>query len=195
MRALGLRNDMHIFPTVVPPNGTDPVTGLSTIGTGYRVTLEMMRAQSHGEIVVPSSSAVDKPLQQFNYLTEIGDEERFREAAEMVHEIINARPLRELGAVMVEPAESEKASSSEFLGWMKRSIVSAKHASGTCKLGRPYDPMAVVDERGRVYGTENLTVADLSICPEVVRAPTNQTAMMIGERVADLMGEGSSGSA
>ena len=44
--------------------------------------------------------------------------------------------------------------------------------------------MAVVDQYGRVKGISGLTVADLSIAPNVIRANTNATAIMIGERVA-----------
>ena len=46
------------------------------------------------------------------------------------------------------------------------------------------DAMAVVDQYGRVRGAEALRVLDLSICPDVVRANTNATAIMIAERAA-----------
>ena len=45
--------------------------------------------------------------------------------------------------------------------------------------------MAVVDQYGRVHGIENLRVADASVMPDVIRANTNLTTIMIGERVAD----------
>jgi choline dehydrogenase len=45
--------------------------------------------------------------------------------------------------------------------------------------------MAVVDQHCRVSGVEGLRVADTSVMPDVIRANTNATAIMIGERVAD----------
>ena len=42
--------------------------------------------------------------------------------------------------------------------------------------------MAVVDQHGRVHGLEALRVVDASIMPDCVRANTNVTTMMIGER-------------
>jgi choline dehydrogenase len=47
--------------------------------------------------------------------------------------------------------------------------------------------LAVVDQDLRVHGLEGIRVADPSILPNVVRANTNATAIMIGERVADLV--------
>ena len=65
------------------------------------------------------------------------------------------------------------------------------HSSGTCKMGLGSDPMAVVDQYYRVYGLENLRVVDASVMPDVIRANTNATTIMIAERVAEWIGQGS----
>jgi choline dehydrogenase-like flavoprotein len=49
--------------------------------------------------------------------------------------------------------------------------------------------MAVVDSLGRVHGLEGLRVVDASIMPNIPRANTNLSAIMIGERVAAMMRE------
>jgi choline dehydrogenase len=53
-------------------------------------------------------------------------------------------------------------------------------------MGPATDPLAVVDQTGRVHGLEGLRVGDASIMPDCVRANTNASTMMIGERLADL---------
>jgi choline dehydrogenase len=58
------------------------------------------------------------------------------------------------------------------------------HPVGTCKMGLESDPTAVVDGRGKVYGVDNLYVADASIMPVVPRANTNIPALVVGERIA-----------
>lgn len=59
------------------------------------------------------------------------------------------------------------------------------HATGTCAIGRPDDPWAVLDGDFRVYGVDGLRVADLSIFPKIpgffVAIPT----YMISEKAAD----------
>ena len=50
--------------------------------------------------------------------------------------------------------------------------------------------MAVVDQYGKVHGLEGLRVVDASIMPDCIRANTNVTTMMIGERVSDFIKDG-----
>ena len=57
-------------------------------------------------------------------------------------------------------------------------------------MGPASDPLAVVDQYGRVHGLENLRIADASIMPDCIRANTNATTIMIGERVADFLKTG-----
>ena len=55
------------------------------------------------------------------------------------------------------------------------------HPVGTCAIG------SVVDPSGRVFGYENLVVADASIMPTIPTANTNLTTAAIAERIAKLL--------
>jgi 5-(hydroxymethyl)furfural/furfural oxidase len=59
------------------------------------------------------------------------------------------------------------------------------HACGTCRLGRPDDPAAVVDPAGRVIGVTGLRVADASVMPTVPCANTNLPTIMVAEKLSD----------
>lgn len=61
------------------------------------------------------------------------------------------------------------------------------HPSGTCRMGRPDDPLAVTDAQGRVIGIEGLRVADASVMPTIPCANTNLPVLMIAERIAEAM--------
>jgi choline dehydrogenase-like flavoprotein len=54
-------------------------------------------------------------------------------------------------------------------------------------MGPERDPGAVVDQRLRVRGVEGLRVADTSVLPEAPTRGPAATAVMIGERAADLL--------
>ena len=76
-------------------------------------------------------------------------------------------------------------SDDEILNWVKQVAETTYHPVGTCKMGN--DPMAVVDAQLRVHGVAGLRVADASIMPSIVCVNTNPTAIMIGEKAADLI--------
>lgn len=69
--------------------------------------------------------------------------------------------------------------------WLRENVGTTWHSLGTCAM-RPREEDGVVDGGLRVYGVEGLRVADLSVVPRNVAANTASTAMMIGEKAADL---------
>ena len=71
--------------------------------------------------------------------------------------------------------------------WLMQTVGDTAHVCGTCRMGAPDDPRAVVDPRGRVLGVEDLWVADASVFPEVPRANTNLPTIAAAERLSDLI--------
>lgn len=68
--------------------------------------------------------------------------------------------------------------------WILEHCFDVQHAAGTCRMGATADPRSVIDPECRVIGVEGLRVIDASIIPEMVRANTHLTAVMIGEHMA-----------
>jgi 5-(hydroxymethyl)furfural/furfural oxidase len=69
--------------------------------------------------------------------------------------------------------------------WLRSRAIPFFHPAGTCRMGAPSDALAVVDAECRVHGVAHLRVIDASVMPTVVRANTNLTTIMIGEKMAD----------
>lgn len=69
--------------------------------------------------------------------------------------------------------------------WLRASVGTTWHSLGTCKM-RPRGDGGVVDSGLGVYGVAGLKIADLSIAPGNVAANTNNTALAVGERAADI---------
>ena len=68
--------------------------------------------------------------------------------------------------------------------WLRANITGFFHPVGTCRMGAADDDQAVVTSDGRVRGVQGLRIADASVMPTIVRATTNLTAIMIGEKIA-----------
>jgi alcohol oxidase len=69
--------------------------------------------------------------------------------------------------------------------WLRENVSTTWHSLGTCKMA-PRDKNGVVDANLGVYGVEGLKIADMSIVPRNVAANTNNTALAIGEKAADI---------
>jgi choline dehydrogenase-like flavoprotein len=93
-------------------------------------------------------------------------------------------PAREFYGPLIQPAPGD-----DWGAFARKTYDSYHHGVGTCKMGPASDPMAVVDQRLRVHGMQNLWVGDAAIMPVVSRANTNLTSIMIGERLADFVQE------
>ncbi|MCA1389124.1 GMC family oxidoreductase N-terminal domain-containing protein [Bradyrhizobium sp. BRP19] len=68
-----------------------------------------------------------------------------------------------------------------------KATIGVWHASCSCRMGRTEDPMAVVDNQGRVKGVQGLRVVDASIFPVVPCANTNFPVLMSAEKIAAAM--------
>ena len=71
--------------------------------------------------------------------------------------------------------------------FVRKAAIGVWHASCSCRMGRPDDPMAVVDTQGRVKGIQGLRVVDASIFPVVPCANTNLPTLMVAEKIAEAM--------
>jgi choline dehydrogenase len=72
----------------------------------------------------------------------------------------------------------------ELEQWLLENCQDTQHPVGSCRMGAVDDPRSVVDPDCRVIGIAGLRVVDASIMPEIPRANTHLTSVMIGERIA-----------
>ena len=181
-----LRNDMFVHSySFATEEGPYIVSESQPFGFGLTSCIYL--AASKGEIKLASADAQVSPLIDYNFLAEAVDRQRLRDCVRMVIDMLQHNAFREIVTERIKPTEADLDSDQTMDAWMDRVVVTSHHISATCKMGPDTDSMAVVDQHGKVRGVDGLRVADASIMPDCIRANTNATSMIIGERIADLM--------
>ena len=179
------RNDMQVYVNNVA-SGPSPLGSGPGVADGImRMTCILQQAESAGELRLASADPGDKPLIDYRYLRSENDRRRLREAVSLCRRILGQPAFASIVGDAVSPSASDFDSDAALDDWLLRNVFTTYHTSGSCKMGPASDAMAVVEQDCRVHGVGNLRIVDLSICPNVVRANTNATAIMIGERAAE----------
>lgn len=150
------------------------------------ITVSLVQAKSAGEIRLRSADPLAAPVLRANYLQEQADVEALVRGVKLARWFGEADAYQPLIADEVLPGPAMK-SDADLAAFVRRDADTIHHGAGTCKMGPASDATAVVDPTLRVRGVQGLRVADASIMPEVVNAPTNAAAVMIGEKAAILI--------
>jgi choline dehydrogenase len=143
------------------------------------------KTAGHGRLVFHSADPGAQPQIESDLLNHEWDQERMVEGLEIALKFAETPEIRAVSERIVRPREEARASRDELRAWARRSTGSGYHPCGTAPMGAPGDPLAVVDQHGRVFGVGGLYVADASIMPSIPRANINIPTIMIGERFGE----------
>jgi choline dehydrogenase len=169
----------HFLPAAIRYDGKLAVTG-----HGFQVHTGPMRAKSRGHVRLRSPDPAAMPIIRFNYLEHPDDRADFRVAIRLAREIFAQEAMRPYFGGEIQPGKDAQ-SDAALDDFVRAHCESAYHPCGTCRMGSPDDPMAVVDPLCRVIGVDGLRVADSSIFPRITNGNLNAPSIMTGEKAAD----------
>jgi choline dehydrogenase len=148
--------------------------------------IEVSNCESEGVVRAATRDPRVQPDIDHRYFSNPKDLERMVGAAKVALEVAKVVGESTKFEVLLpdpESARDEEALRRHFLDFHATDY----HPSGTLRMGPEGDKMAVVDERCRLRGIDNLFIADASVMPTIPRANINLPTMMIGERVAEFV--------
>ena len=177
------RNDMMLMTNAV----YSPLSGEVLPEHTIRLSCVLEWPAGAGELRLASADPRVQPSFDYRYLEDPWDRQRMREAVRLCLRLVEQQPYQDVIAGRIAPTDADLASDEALDTWLLKTVGTARHISGTCKMGPASDPMAVVDQYGRVHGLEGLRVVDGSILPHVTRANTHATIIMAAERIAEWM--------
>ena len=161
--------------------------GRATVfGHGFSCHVCVLRPKSRGSLRLASADPLAPPLIDPAFLQDSDDVRRMVVGFKLMRELLQQPALARHGAVERSAAATSDADIEAFIRQHADTIY---HPVGSCRMGP--GAMDVVDERLRVRGVERLRVVDASIMPSIVGGNTNAPAIMIAERAAAFMKDGS----
>ena len=139
-----------------------------------------------GYVSLASADPRIQPTFNYCYLQQPNDIRRVREGLRLAMTLLESDGYKDVADRRIQPTDDILADDDALDLWIRQTVGTARHVSGTCKMGPDADPMAVVDQYCRVKGVQGLWVADASVIPRIPRSGgAHATVIMIGERVVD----------
>lgn len=172
---------LEFFPLALSPIDYKPYPF-----EAFQVVVTLQNAKSRGRIALRSGNISDAPAIHLNYLESGDDIASFQEGVKLTREIVRSSSFANLYKSELDPGE-EVDDPVRLEEWIRQRVSTAYHTSCTCRMGPRDGPGSVVDTELKVNGVSGLRIADTSILPSIISANTNATAMMLGERAADLI--------
>ena len=169
----------HFFPSFVIDHGLVPPSS-----HGYQLHASPNHPKSRGSITLRTSNPYDYPKILFNYLEDEDDLKQTRECIHLARKILSQPSLKPYSGREIGPG-TDAQSDQQLDEYIKSNAETAYHPCGTLKMG--IDNMAVVDEKLKIYGLENIRVVDASVMPEIPSANLNAPTLMIAEKASDII--------
>ena len=160
----------------------EDATKLGLPASGWTLLGNVVQPKSRGHLRLTGPDP-DDPIQiETNLLWDQDDRKALLECAKLCRAIGNLDLLRPFLKREILPGKLKRTTLEEYI---RDAAMSFWHQTSTARMGR--DATSVVDGKLKVYGVDNLRIADGSIMPRVTTGNTMAPCVIIGERAAEML--------
>jgi choline dehydrogenase len=182
--------DRPDFETVVMPTSLNAklwFPGLSKpVPEMITVFNILLNPASRGRVSLKSADPFASPAILFNLLQAQSDVNGLKQNMNWFRKLAETAPLSDFVGDELAPGAAAK-NGQELESYIRATAATVQHPVGTCRMG-PANADAVVDPTSlKLYGLDNLRVADASVMPALIGGHTNAPSIMIGERAAQFI--------
>ena len=174
--------DLQTCQAEVPLCSTETAARFNPPPTSWTLLGGLVRPKSNGQIRLTGTNPHDPVQIEDNTLSHPDDLKAAVACIELCREVGSSPALRPFTKREVMPGALKGRA---LEGFIRDAAITYHHQTCTAKMGR--DSMSVVDAKLKVYGIENLRIADGSIMPRVATGNTMAPCVVIGERAAEVL--------
>jgi choline dehydrogenase len=144
----------------------------------------LMVPRRHGRLTLTSRDPTKQPRIELNYCSDPEDVRRLMAGMRLAWKVLRSSAMANAYQRVAGLTDEIVGSDNSLNSYIRANIETYCHAMGTAAIGPDGDPHAVLNQRCRVRGLQNLSVVDASVFPTVPRVGPNLTVLMVGERAA-----------
>jgi choline dehydrogenase-like flavoprotein len=174
--------DIQTCQAEVPLAAAEMLARYNAPAGSWSMFAGIVRPKSRGRIRLTGPNPLDPVQIETDMMSHPDDVKAAIGAVQLCREIGNSTAFRPFVKREVMPGNLKGA---ELENFVRDSVVTYWHQTCTAKMGR--DSMSVVDANLKVYGIENLRIADGSIMPRVTTGNTMAPCVIIGERAGEIL--------
>ena len=174
--------DFFACQAAAPLGPPETIARFGSPEAGWTFAGAISHPKSRGRVSLTGPNPNDPIRIEANILSDPGDLKAAIACVEQLREVANSVPLRPFVKREVMPGDLKGR---ELESFVRDAATAFWHETCTAKMGR--DEMSVVDGRLKVYGVDNLRIADGSIMPRITTANTMAPCVIIGERAAEAL--------
>jgi choline dehydrogenase len=174
--------DLFVCQAEVPKSSAENAVRFGLPDAGWTLVGGITHPKSRGRLRLTGADPSDPILIDANTMSDADDLKTAIACVELCREVGNSAPLRPFVKREVMPGNLKGVELERFI---RDAATTFWHETCTAKMGR--DSMSVVDSNLKVYGIDNLRIADGSIMPRVTTANTMAPCVIVGERAAEIL--------
>lgn len=161
---------------------------------------------SRGNVSIASSDTKDAPLIDVGWLSDSTDVDVLVQALKRARALFESSAVRPILVGEEALPGKDVVTDAQMADYVRSYATTVYHASCTCKsllqtlnyrllqpnaicqsgkMGKPNDPMAVVDSKARVFGVQGLRVVDASAFPLLIPGHPQSVVYALAEKIAD----------
>ena len=152
--------------------------------SGFSLQVFYLKPKSLGSVHIGSKDPFSPPKIIANYLSDEEDKVAAINGLKIIRKLASRKPLKSFIAKEISPSSNVR-SDADLLNFARETGQTCWHSVATCKMGE--ENKSVVDSKLRIYGLQNIRIADASILPSLVSSNTNAPSIMVGERCAEFL--------